>query len=205
MTWEAETWVAAASAVIALGSLLYNVGMKKAARQSAAASERSATASERSAAASEKSAADASVVVEMSVARRHEELGLPQPVELQLEVKTGGLNGRWLAGTITLPRRYRVQAEARWGCFFSTHLHLPDFAEGRQEFFIEHWKDVQETPVTDLVVIRLWPPVDGDEPNPWSCPCGGPTGETLSGPGHWEVRIPIDYTHPVPTVRWLSR
>jgi hypothetical protein len=161
--------------------------------------------SRRSAAASRDSADEAKRLREIEAERRaeererrHEELGPVLPGQIEAEFREnrrlGGGHGS-LFGAITLPRGYRVKAEARIGRS-RTELSLGMVvAPGREvEFQIEPWHPEQEKPRTDEIVFRFWPPVEGaDDVSAWACGCGRPSGEAMDGPGHWEQRVKVSY------------
>lgn len=111
-----------------------------------------------------------------------------------------GTGGSSLFAEITLPRTYRVQAEGWIGNSYSQLAGLPLLAHGGRPYtvHIEHWPQDRRQPRTEEIRLKLWPPVKDADDNShvWQCPCGRPTGETATGPGHWEVRIPVVYEPP---------
>lgn len=129
--------------------------------------------------------------------QRHEQLAPGLPVEINAEFREnerlGGGQGS-LFGAVTVPRGYRVKAEAVMGRS-RTELGLSMVAApGREiEFQIEPWHPDQEAARTGEVLFRFWPPLEGDDVSTWGCGCGRPTGETLDGPGHWEQRVKVNY------------
>jgi len=114
----------------------------------------------------------------------------PLPTHLK-DSSTGGRKD--LFGVITTGRDYRVHAIGWVGCAqIPLGLPLVLRAGKTYEFHIEDWPDGRTEPHTQEIEFRFWPPIEGiDDVRPWSCPCGGPTGETSGGPGHWELRVDV--------------
>lgn len=160
--------------------------------------------SRRSAAASRDSADEARRLREIEADRRadekesrHERLDPGLPSELEAEFRAneeiGGGHGSLFA-RITVPRGYRVKAEALMGqSRQGIGLGLVVEANREVEFQIEPWFPNQEKPRTKETVFRFWPPLEGDNVPVWGCGCGRPTGETVDGPGHWEQRALVKF------------
>lgn len=128
---------------------------------------------------------------------RHDGLAPKVPAEIKAEFRPnerlGGGHGS-LFGSITMPRGYRVKAEALMGQSRSELGLGMVAAPGREvELQIEPWHPDQEAPRVAEIEFRFWPPLEGDDVPSWSCGCGRPTGETLEGRGHWEQRVRVDY------------
>ncbi|WP_061294191.1 hypothetical protein [Herbidospora cretacea] len=172
----------------------------EAGERSATASEHARTAAERAAAAAESSARDASTTAKLDTGRWHREMGPEHPGVLDVELRksTLGDNGWGLFGKITFPRGYRVDAHAAWRSDnrpVIRPLGFPVYLPGPQpfEFFVERFSQDQTRPVVEEVVIHMWPPLDGDQPDLWSCPCGEPASREADLGPHWEMRIPVKF------------
>lgn len=101
-----------------------------------------------------------------------------------------------LFGKLTLGghETYRIEAEG-----VSTDgktiqaLGFPFFLDpGERRVFIEHWAPSQEQPSIATILLKFWPPVEGDDTDVWDCPCGQPTADRIA---EWEDSRPLDETH----------
>ncbi|MGW4413073.1 hypothetical protein ACWEJ6_54650, partial [Nonomuraea sp. NPDC004702] len=153
------------------------------------------------AAAAERSADEAAKVARVELDRWHQEMAPQHPgiLKPRLRKPENGRGRAWYVGTIDLPRSYRVLGEAHFtGGNGYQRLDVGLFEAGptQLQFFLADAQQAQESTPYSAVVLRFWPPLPGDEPHPWSCTCGRPDGATGEGAGHWELRIPIDWTRP---------
>lgn len=201
--------ISAAGVVVALGlgiaSLKVAHASKDEARRSAKAAEDSARAGEQAAEAAQASARQAAEAVRIEREREHARLG-PGPVpeiEAKLEVnpRYGPGGPRALFGEVTVPRDYRVRAEAvmAGGGYTSMSLPLLLHAGHPYRFAIEQWAPDRKKPQAEHVLFRFWPPAEGDDVNPWACPCGRPAADgAVSEHGHWEWLAPIRFVSPPP-------
>lgn len=139
------------------------------------------------------------------VAATHDRLGPGTFPPLSCRVGDGA-GQRYLIAEIAFPRTYRIKACSRWDSGRSTQeISLDTLAHAGQTLtlHIEHWPDGKETPYTRDVLIKLWPPIEeADDVVPWACPCARPTGETLTGPGHWELALSLSF--PTPPQPWIA-
>jgi gas vesicle protein len=187
---------AAVTVVIGLKSLRVTREAARASERSADAGDRSAKAAEASARAAEESARDVRDQVRIEREREHERLG-PGPVpsiETELETNPRLSTSRHLFGTLTVPRDYRVRAEAVTKGGSRTGLTLPALLHaGRScRFHIEQWLPGRNEPEVEHILFRFWPPTDADEVEAWKCPC---PRRPVDGDerGHWEWRAPVQY------------
>ncbi|MEU9886966.1 hypothetical protein [Sphaerisporangium sp. NPDC051011] len=190
-------WPAFTVSVLALGVSGFALRQNRKAREVAEASEKSAAIS---AAAATKSADEAARLTQIEAARdrvaneaSHRQLAPAHPGEIAATLE-GEAHNASLFGSITLTGTYRVQAQgvvgetrtAISGLPLLLHAHKP------HRFHIEHWPKDRKRPQTTEILFRFWPPIaEIDDTDPWTCPCGRPTGETMNGPGHWEMRVPV--------------
>ena len=102
-----------------------------------------------------------------------------------------------LFGEITVPRAYRAYAEGDTGNSLMP-LGLPLLLHaGTHKIHIEHWTHGQTRPLIKAIRLRLWPPLaDVDDTDVWPCPCPRPGGHSVSGPGHWDVRMLVKFEMP---------
>jgi hypothetical protein len=128
---------------------------------------------------------------------RHERRTPQPPGQIIAELREGRATAS-LFGSINVPTGYRVIAEAQFATGGSTRIGLPSVLHPNRpyDFEIEKWPPGSTQPVTREIRLRFWPPIEGDDVDWWTCPCGRPTGESLDGPGHWEWRVPIVYNPP---------
>ncbi len=196
MNYNAASWViATAAAVVALAAWWET----RKARQAAEGSEKSAKAS---AEAAGRSADEAERMTRIESDRlrderdaRHEALAPVLEGKVTIDLEGANPNRLGLFGWITLARTYRVQAEGWTGSALTPTSGLPVLlhAHTRYKFHIEHWPNGRTKPQTQELRFRFWPPVaDLDDTDAWTCPCHRPSGETMNGPGHWEVRVPVE-------------
>ncbi|MGN9804471.1 hypothetical protein [Micromonospora sp. L32] len=166
------------------------------------AARRSARAGEESAQAAKDAARGAADVARIERAREHARLAPPAPPEIKAEIEDHprlGADGAGLFGSITVPRDYRVKAEAVSGNARSP-ISLPLLLRaGTHSFEIEKWPRGREEPQTEFVLVRFWPPAEVDEVEHWTCPCDRPIADG-DGPGHWEWRVPLDYYNPIVSI-----
>ncbi|MFC4535278.1 hypothetical protein [Sphaerisporangium dianthi] len=199
---DVENWIALAGVVVALLSGVAAVAAVVFARSSAGHAKDSAQAGKDSAEAARKSAEEAATLSEIERdrrreerERRHEEIRPPHPGEIKGKLVKGGGRSS-LYGSITVPRDYRVNAQAWYGNGYGP-VDLPLLLRAHQtyDFCIEPWPALDAEPNTKEVRFRFWPPTEADDTEIWTCPCGGPTGEdpTNSKP-HWELRVPLTLT-----------
>jgi hypothetical protein len=133
------------------------------------------------------------------VAREHEhDLLHPEPV-VEFDVDTpsdADHSGQsTLVASITVPRDYRVYAEAvgeaaRWP------LNLPALLRANQpyRFEIDTWRSSQ--PRAQELRLLFWTPDDSDENaevEAWDCPCGRDTVYGDLDSPHWKWRAPLAY------------
>ncbi len=173
---------------------------RDAANVSADASVTSADAAVRSADAATRSADEAARLTQIEAARdrvanemAHRQLAPAHPGEIVATLE-GEAHNASLFGSITLTGTYRVMAQGVVGNTFTAISGLPTLVHAHKPYriHIEHWPKDREVPQTTEILLRFWPPIAGiDDTDPWACPCDRPTGETLDGPGHWEMRVPI--------------
>jgi hypothetical protein len=125
---------------------------------------------------------------------RDHEPELPGEINSKRRVGEGGDPGG-LYGEITVPRVYRVRADAVSGPM-SRQIALDGVTKAGQslEFMIEQWVPGQTKPETEEIVFRFWPPVEGtDGTGVWTCACGRAAQEAGDGPAHWERRVKVKY------------
>lgn len=198
----ASTIVAIIATLIAVPSVLYARVAARAATDSALTGRLSAAASQESAEASRRSAEEAAKITVIETARRaeerqrlHDDLGPKPPGEIAAELHKGSATDS-LFGSITVPRGYRVIADALYVSGGSTRVALTSIIHPnrREDFQIEPWPPGSKHPVTKEIKFRFWPPLEVDNLDTWTCPCGRPTGESMNGPGHWEWTVPVSYT-----------
>lgn len=188
-TWlglNADNWIAIGSCIVAI------VGVGTAVIYA----RRSAKASANSAKSAEKSAEEAATISQIERDRRHDDLAPPHPGEIKAEEEPDARLGRGhytAFGSITVPRDYRVKAEA-WNGTALTPIDLPLLlrANQPQRFFIDRTSNGKSN-VTEIR-FQFWPPVPNlDDTDAWACPCARPTGDGATGRGHWELRVPVAY------------
>ncbi|MEH1058343.1 hypothetical protein V6U89_24425 [Micromonospora sp. CPCC 206171] len=200
------TWALGAKSLrVSRASVQVSEEAKEEARRSADAGERSAVAAEnanqageRSADAAQESARQAAEVARMEREREHDRLS-PGPVphmNVELESNPRGASlPRTLFGVVSVPRDYRVRAEAVIEGGGHTALGLPLLLHaGRSyRFTIEQWPPGRMNPQVEFVLFRFWVPVEEiDKVAGWDCPCDRPMIDG-SDRGHWEWRAPIQY------------
>lgn len=187
---ETSDWIALASAIAAVAAVVYT-------RQSVKSARRSAD--------------EAARMRQLDEDRRgeererwHHECEPKLPAEIDARYRSSGEDGDGaLFGEITVPRMYRVRAEAVSGAS-RRQLSLDTVTRPDQpiEFMIEPRPPGATTVNTEEIVFRFWPPVeDTDGTGLWSCGCGRPNGQSMSGPGHWERPVRVRFRQP--NVRWL--
>ncbi len=117
----------------------------------------------------------------------HESYRPIQPEKIELWSVGSGM-ARFLQGSITVPRDYRIRA-TRHSLLGppATDITLPGLICANQPtpFEVERWPDdggPAHAQVIDHIRFRFWPPAGTD----WSCPCGKPDTE-----GHWTWRVPV--------------
>ncbi|MEU4576054.1 hypothetical protein [Nonomuraea sp. NPDC023979] len=123
---------------------------------------------------------------------RHDQLAPVHPGVLQANFGTVNFAGqRGLFVYLTLPRSYRVRGRGCYSDTSWTDLTLPGVLDGgvAHNLCIESWTQDQTEPRIQHLLFDLWPPLPGDAVSLWSCPCGRPSGETLTPPGHWQMRV----------------
>ncbi|MEU7911411.1 hypothetical protein [Microbispora bryophytorum] len=191
-TWRdlnADNWIAIGSAAFALAGVIAAVFAVVYSRSSAKSSKASADAAQ-------KSADEAARLSQIEIDREHNRYAPDHPgiLHAEEEVDHRSPAGHYVAfASITLPRTYRARAETWNGTSF-TPIAIPLLLDGGKphRFFID--QVVPGVTPPGEVRFHLWPPLAGvDDTIPWSCPCGGPTGEDIAGRAHWELRIPIEY------------
>jgi hypothetical protein len=180
---DTSDWIAVTAVGVSVASMgvsyLWGRYSAKAARDSAMSARRSAD--------------EAAAMTKLSLEQRHDDLAPgPAPAEIAATVRGGGVTDS-LVGSITVPRGYRVKATAYFRTGGSTELSIGPVLHANQPvmFQVEKWPPGSEKPVTKEIRFRFWPPIEGDDVEPWSCRCGKPTGDTMDGPGHWEWRVPV--------------
>lgn len=190
-------------ALIGIPSVYFARAAAKAGQDSASSGKDSAAASRDSAEAARRSADEAAALNEIEAERRveerarwHHELGPTPPGKFVAESRKGTPTDT-LVAAITVPRGYRIRAEAIFHDGGSTSAGLGNVLRPNQEaeFHFEQWPPGRKQAVTKEIWIRFWPPLDGDNVEVWTCSCGRPTGEALDGPGHWEWTVPVVYDH----------
>jgi hypothetical protein len=171
-------------------------------RRTADAGEAAVSAAKVSAAAAEAAAREAGDVARMEREREHDRLG-PGPVPtivttLESNPRSHELP-RNLFGTVTVPRDYRVLADAvyRGGTRVSLSLDRVLHAGRTYRFPIELWPPGRTEPEVDHIAFRFWVPTDTDPVEAWKCPCDRPMVDGAER-GHWEWRAPISYDRPNP-------
>lgn len=129
--------------------------------------------------------------------REHDRLGPPQPAVIEAEVRDTVVGGRFLAGTITVPRDYRVRGEALVPASRSRQRLALDLVLRANQpviFQIEDWPERRVAPRTKALHLRFWPineELDGVPGRP--CPCDRPDSDgDGSGSGHWEWTVPVE-------------
>lgn len=133
--------------------------------------------------------------------RWHHECEPDLPGEVDAAYRPSGGRGSEdgaLHGSITVPRVYRVQADAVSGQS-RRQIALEMLTKPNQpiEFMIERWPRGKTAVDTEEVVFRFWPPIEGaDGTGLWTCECGRPGGGRLDGDGHWERRVKVNYRRP---------
>lgn len=175
----------------------------EAARDSARTGNESAEAARDSAAAAWDSAREAAAVTAIERAREHDRLGpgAPPPSGIPSDLgpkQRDSVVPATLFGTITVPRDYRVRAEAVTDNSHSP-IGLPLLLRANQpyRFAIEGWPPDRTEPRAQAVRVRFWPPADIDDVDRWTCPCDRPASEeTDRSPGHWVWLAPIQYEPP---------
>ncbi len=128
--------------------------------------------------------------------RRHAELA-PKPIE-RLEACYEGTPpdlGTFTEFTVDGAGAYRIQVFAITDGTSRIQLCEPMLIHaGRSVYLqIDPSRESRGIITTRELLIKFWPPLESDDTDPWSCPCGKPTGETADAPGHWEQRVPVDY------------
>lgn len=192
---------------VAKGSLDVAKGSRDEAKRAADAGEVSAQAAsdaaragERSAEAAQASADEAATVNKIEREREHDRLG-PGPVPTIVTTLEDSARGkslpRNLFGTMTVPRDYRVVAEAvmRGGARTPLGLDRLVHAGRTYRFHIEHWPPGRTEPEVDHIAFRFWVPTETDQVEGWTCPCDRPMVEGADR-GHWEWRAPISFKPP---------
>lgn len=187
-------WIALTAVVVTVAGLGVAVIAAYFARVSARAGNVSAEASRRS-------AEEAAAIVAIERERRSEErevrhadLAPPNPGEIITELRPNPRTGQSsLFGTITLPRGYRVRAARKYADGGSSDIGIAMLPPPNRvvDFHIEHWPPGATDVQTQELVFKFWPPLDIDDTDTWSCPCGRPTAEAMDGPGHWEWRVGV--------------
>jgi hypothetical protein len=170
-------------------------------RRAADAGETAARASETSAVAAREAAREAADVGRMEREREHDRLSPgPVPTIDAVLVWNPESLARNLFGTVTVPRDYRVLAEAvhRGGVRMPLGLDRVLHAGRPYRFHIERWPVGRTEPEMAYVAFRFWVPADGDDVEAWKCPCDRAMIEGGER-GHWEWRAPISYV-PSPAI-----
>jgi hypothetical protein len=118
------------------------------------------------------------------------------PAEIVAEL-VDGTPIKSLFGSITVQYGYRVKADAYFHGSGSTPLSISTLHPNQPaDIHIEQWPPGRTHPVTKEIRFRFWPPLESDGVDVWTCSCGRPTGESMDGPGHWELTVPVVYNPP---------
>lgn len=160
-----------------------------------------------------KSANEAAKLAQIEDARRRDELeirhtalapGIPNGIFAEVEPSSLGNDSLFGHFAVDAPRDYRVRAQA-WNGTSYTPIALDLLIRGGHQLrvHVEHWPDDRNEPQTKEIHFRFWPPLEGDDTSPWTCPCHRPAVETAVGVSHWELRVPITFKPPVkPIASW---
>jgi len=155
-----------------------------------------------SAESSRRSADEAAAVARIEADREHHRLGPTQTTVPTSFNEPHAAGHRDLFGTIILARDYRVRAFIELGPNGRSEASLPAAVLRANEpyrIFIEKWPPGQTKPEASAVLLKLWPPVETDAVEHWTCRCGRPLVDSRrDDPGHWDVRLPLeDPTGPI--------
>jgi hypothetical protein len=197
---DSSDWIAVAAVVVSVVSGGAAVWY---ARRSVAEATRSADHAGASVVEARRSADEAAKMRELDEGRRAEEKERwhhdhepDLPGEIEAKFRRGGPGDAGaLHGEITVPRLYRVRADAVSG-LASTQIALDGVTKPGQamSFMIERWSPGKARADTEEIVFRFWPPVEGvDGSGVWACNCGRPGQEAPSEPAHWERRVKVTY------------
>lgn len=205
---EAADWAAWVAALTGIAALVVSVLAYVRSGTSISEAKRSADQAERSADHAGEAVEEARQLREIEAdrrkeerQRRHDDLAPRVPEEFEVEFVPNSLRGDGygdLFVTLTAnDRSYRARAFAQQGAS-STERSLGTLVvEARQtvRLHLEPWHAEQQEPVTDVVVLKFWPPVEGpDGTSVWECGCGRPGGAVMDGAGHWERRVKVSYS-----------
>ncbi|MEU0560911.1 hypothetical protein [Dactylosporangium sp. NPDC006015] len=185
-------WAASGAAAISIAGVVVGAITIASARKSAREALQSARVSADEA---KRSADQAEEAKRIMLDQRHDELRPKEAMDMTFSVRGNPRDGTTnLWGQFTTTRDYRVRAEAHTGnsrSQLSVDLLL---RAGACDVMIEMWPEGRERSNTKFVVLKFWPPEDVDETEHWNCRCGrGVHYGDGTGPGHWEVRVPVDY------------
>ncbi|MEU8278396.1 hypothetical protein ACFYOK_35580 [Microbispora bryophytorum] len=194
LTWlglNADNWIAVAAGGIGLAGVVIAWRALVHARRSAESADESAKAAQRS-------AEEAATISRIERDRRHDDLAPPHPGEIQAEEESDtrlGAGHYNVFGSITVPRDYRVRAQA-WNGTSLTPIALPLLLRANQpyRFHLDRLREGVTSGNPTEIRFRFWPPVpDLDDTDAWTCPCSRPAGTDVDARGHWELRVPIAY------------
>jgi hypothetical protein len=174
-------------------------------RRSAEAAEASVNSADRAADAAKDSARSAAQVATAELERDHESWRPPMGTAAFTRIRNDRTRNMNLFLEFSLPRSYRIEGDAITGESRSTLSIAPGPAvEGGRLvriFVDELLPQNQHQAAPQLLRFRIWPPVDGDAGDYWTCPCGRNTSP--EGQPHWEWSVPVP-KQPDPTVMILN-
>jgi hypothetical protein len=196
-------WIGAVGGTIGAVAGVAAVIVARSARSAAADT---AAAAVRAAKVADEAVAESVRVSRLEFEKRHDELSPRKGLRVYFGTDQSTVGGtRWLWIVIEVPRTYHVRGVAR-GDGGSWDLGLPLVLHANRrtaKVEVEKLPADRDRSVARELVLRFWPPADGDQGEHWTCRCGRPVdADAADETGHWEVAVPVDYADTPPKSRF---